>query len=107
MYLFFKFFKGLKNKLQVKTEAILGTIFDLLILPDTNLTIVRPTKRRLSQNSISGENLERFNDQLQLFETVGMMISMEQLPEEDSLRFLNVSPSLFSFLFPFPSWSRC
>ena len=104
MYLFFKFFKGLKNKLQVKTEAILGTIYDLLILPDTNLTIVRPTKRRLSQNSISGENLERFNDQLQLFETVGMMISMEQLPEEDSLRFLNVSPSLFFFL---PAWSRC
>jgi len=44
--------------------------------------------------------MEKFNDQLQLFETVGLLISIDQVSDEDSLRYLTVGFfGLFSFLF--------
>ena len=127
MYLFFKFVKGIKHRLTGKVEGILNGIYvrtqtkkkkflliqnrtlnifsptnlqDLLLLPDSNITIVKPRRRRLSQNSINGESMEKFNDQLQLFETVGLLISIDQVSDEDSLRYLTVGFfGLFSFLF--------
>lgn len=88
MYLFFRFVKSLRIKLVGQIESILVSIQDLLVLPDSNLTIIRPRRRRLSQNSISGESLEEFNDQLYLFETVGILISVESIPDDKKVQYL-------------------
>ncbi|CAG8633550.1 24667_t:CDS:10 [Dentiscutata erythropus] len=84
-YLFHRFVKLLKLKMDKYVNTVLGSIQDLLIIQ----AVLESSDMSADSNPLTKDKAMEsgFSEQIYLFETVGTLITIESIPQDDQMEF--------------------